>query len=127
MKNISYYTTTGDSDEALAIKSSIENWRWKISEGQTELTVEEAKRIVSEFNTFESVQRRKLDRLELREAEAKREELYLDTCKDLGVDPEDARIRELFKRICTKNPFIMRVIYEQFVKDIKLFIKNEVV
>ena len=125
MKNINYYRATGDSDEALIIKSNIENWKWKMPEGQTELTVEEAKRIVSEFNIFESAQRRKLDRLELRESESKREELYLDTCNDLGVDPEDTRIKELFRRVCLRHPFMVSAIHEQFVKDIKLFIKNE--
>jgi hypothetical protein len=125
MKNISYYRASGESDEAILIKASIDNWRWKIPEGQTEISVEEAKRIVSEFNTFESTQRRKLDRLELSETEIKRQELYQDICTDMEVDPEDVRIKELFRRACIKNPFMVNAIHDQFTKDIKLFIKNE--
>lgn len=128
MKNIEYYRTPADSVPGVKeLQDKINNWSWSIPEGKTEITLEEARSIIKEFNTFESSLQNRIDRLVWDEEEKRLRELYLDLCSDLNIDPESIQTKELFRRATIKYPHIVSFIIEQFKKDVNIFIKNEVV
>lgn len=121
MKDFNYYKAGDDTiPEIMELKNR--TWEWKIPEGKKTITKDDLTAITQDLRNFELKNYREIDHLRDDAKKNRTKEFYLDTCSELGVDPESEKVKELFKRAKIDNPFSITLLYERFTKDIKLFI-----